>query len=418
MRSRPSVYLLPLLVLSALTGCSGEEGTHLFETIELDGIPTAVNRGGPRFEGELFEYELILTLQEDERAESMVYNSFGFDMDEQGRFYVADSGDPRIAVYDAEGRYLRALGGKGQGPGEFLTLAAPEVHGEVISVVDGRQHRAVLYGTDGELVDTFKLPGGSILSNVRGFAPLEGGRYLFHRLDTPVWPDAGLDAAVNVTVVEADSDTVWSRTTEPVPVFQRVAVDFEGQEQEFQTSIPFGPFPNADFHPDHGLVASDGSGPEVHYLDPYTGVPVRKVRLELPPAYPETQETERVSRGLQDLIDERESLARAMLQAQQKAVEEASGPRAPWTNLHIDEGGYLWLRLPDFEDWVPGGGAVSYRIVSPEGEYLGITTVPPGSGFRKPAHGRLLVKQSDPETGGVSFRVYRIRPRADGFHYP
>lgn len=40
-------------------------------------------------------------------------------MDEDGNFYVLNSGNFRIQVYDRYGKYIKSIGKKGQGPGEF-----------------------------------------------------------------------------------------------------------------------------------------------------------------------------------------------------------------------------------------------------------------------------------------------------------
>jgi hypothetical protein len=40
-------------------------------------------------------------------------------VDKQGDIYVVDDGNTRIQVFDKEGKYLRTIGRRGQGPGEF-----------------------------------------------------------------------------------------------------------------------------------------------------------------------------------------------------------------------------------------------------------------------------------------------------------
>jgi len=43
-------------------------------------------------------------------------------LDSEGRVYVADTGGSRVQVYDAEGKYLRTVGGVGDSPGRFARL--------------------------------------------------------------------------------------------------------------------------------------------------------------------------------------------------------------------------------------------------------------------------------------------------------
>ncbi len=85
-----------------------------------DGIPTALTTGGPRFDDELFEYEQILTLdQDDTNPEYLLTRPSLFMMGEKGRFYAMDTSQHRIAVFDADGQGVGSLGRAGSGPGEF-----------------------------------------------------------------------------------------------------------------------------------------------------------------------------------------------------------------------------------------------------------------------------------------------------------
>ena len=89
----------PLLLILYLTCCSPDHETrHSFIVEEIEGVLTAVNRGGPKYLDPLFSYEEVLTLQqtEDETA-SLLYLPSVILMDEEGFFYIQDSGNYRIA---------------------------------------------------------------------------------------------------------------------------------------------------------------------------------------------------------------------------------------------------------------------------------------------------------------------------------
>ena len=416
--------LLPVLTgvlsIGLLSACSADRsGKHAFSIALEAGIPVAVSTGGPRYAEELFAYDLLLILREDEREQSLLNRPGGFTMDEAGRFYVADTGNDRIAVFGPDGRYERSFGRQGQGPGEFESVGVPVVRDGIVTTVDGSRHRVVRYRTDGTLFEDRRLPGGDLVSNVRGFAEPAPGHSLLHRFDTAVWPARGDDAAVTVTVWAAGGDTLWSHTTERVPLWTYETVTVEGEEMELMTSIPFAPYPDAAFSPVYGLVMSSGAGPELEYRDLLTGAVTRRVRLELQPEAPTAEEKERIQTALREQIEASDiPLLQGMLEAQRKAFDDMPAAKAAWTNIQLDEAGYLWLRLPDFSDFIPGNNAVAYRIVSPEGEYLGLTTVPPSDQFRRSCRGRFLLRREDEETGAVELCVYAIRPLARGLAYP
>ena len=92
--------------------------------------------------------------------------------------------------------------------------------------------------------------------------------------------------------------------------------------------------------------------------------------------------------------------------------------KAPWTEVEIDDSGFIWLLMP-----LPSLMAASddttrsFRIISPEGEYLGITTRPKG-GAQSLAYGKILLQTTDPETSEHLLMVYRIHPAVEGLEYP
>jgi len=56
-------------------------------------------------------------------------------------------------------------------------------------------------------------------------------------------------------------------------------------------------------------------------------------------------------------------------------------------------------------------------VISPDGEYLGITKPPMGR-ITEIAGGKLLQNNRDPETGEATLLVYDIRPIVRGLDYP
>ena len=75
------------------------------------------------------------------------------------RIYVVDSQVPAVRVYDHEGSFVRNLGGKGQGPGEytFPTIVAADEDGRVFLVVLNAR-RINVYDATGEIADTWPFP--------------------------------------------------------------------------------------------------------------------------------------------------------------------------------------------------------------------------------------------------------------------
>ncbi len=155
-----SLSVLSILIgLVVIPGCGRARiGEHTFREFMEDGVLVAASTGGPLFEGELFRYEEVVTLQQEaDRPESLLHGRTGFAwdepgflMDEDGRFFVGDRGSARIAVFDQAGQFERSIGRQGQGPGEWGDSF------EVYGVTDQRRARDLRSGTS----PNYLLPNG------------------------------------------------------------------------------------------------------------------------------------------------------------------------------------------------------------------------------------------------------------------
>jgi hypothetical protein len=71
-------------------------------------------------------------------------------VDDADRIYVADWKASRIKIFDKNGLYLKTLGRKGQGPGEFDSINSLQIidHNKLV-VFDGHQRRLSFFNLDG-----------------------------------------------------------------------------------------------------------------------------------------------------------------------------------------------------------------------------------------------------------------------------
>lgn len=75
--------------------------------------------------------------------------------DSRGNIYILDGTSQEIQVFDAEGGYLRTLGGRGQGPGEFREALGPAIaQGDTLWVADGLAPRYSIFAPDGTFIGT------------------------------------------------------------------------------------------------------------------------------------------------------------------------------------------------------------------------------------------------------------------------
>lgn len=87
-----------------------------------------------------------------------------------GRLVVLNGGGLDVRFYDAAGRFLHAVGGPGEGPGEFRRFArAFGGPGDAVFVYDGDLNRVTRISPDGAVVDVVKMDiAGMPLSYMSG----------------------------------------------------------------------------------------------------------------------------------------------------------------------------------------------------------------------------------------------------------
>lgn len=91
------------------------------------------------------------------------YEQIRVDADGAGNIYVLDGGNVRVQVFDSEGRWLRSIGGEGEGPGEFKMPARLSVNaGGQCAVFDMATMRVSVFEASGELAQDV-VPGRPVV---------------------------------------------------------------------------------------------------------------------------------------------------------------------------------------------------------------------------------------------------------------
>ena len=111
-----ALFLAAFIILASFGGQRAEWKGKI--DIE-NGIKVIKNPGEPLYGEIKFELEEDLNIGNEEDENYMFYKGGSIDVDSYGNIFVLDTGNYRIQKYDERGNYLRTIGRKGQGPGEF-----------------------------------------------------------------------------------------------------------------------------------------------------------------------------------------------------------------------------------------------------------------------------------------------------------
>ncbi len=374
--------------------------------------------GGPRYDGELFNYEKVREVRGDTTNEaSLVYNGLGLRLDEDGNLFIADRGNDRIAMFDPDGRFVRGFGREGEGPGEFRWVDILEVRDGIVSAWDNQLDRTTRFRIDGTLLDVTTVPrGGSTFGSMMTssmYVEESGHRVLLNR--EGFRGDGTMQAEAVVT--DGASDTLWTVSTPSLLCRYQVSLSTAGRTMGALVPIEYSPRPVIVYAPALGIVVSDGDKPELTLYD-LEGTIVRRIRIDMPPERVTGAERARIINDFDRQIAEAPENRVDRLKAYKEALQIAE-VKSSWTSLKVDDYGFFWLEIPESSVDRREAGGILWRILSPEGEYLGDTRWPPMIFPRTSVTwGHLAFWDDDEETGEEFPVIYRIRPAVRGLDYP
>lgn len=414
--SLPSAFLLISLIVLSACSSPDPDTRHRFTIRTEDGIEVATTIGGPKYEGDLFTYEKVLEIRGDPgNEESLIFRALSLKLDEEGNLYVGDRGNGRVAMFDREGRFVRGYGREGDGPGEFRSVEILSIRDEILSVYDLRAVRTTRFHIDGTLLDVTTIPtvGRSLgFQRFVGMYLEEGGRKVLVQKS-----DSGNGTAqFNAAVVGADFDTLWSVSTPRLQARYSVPMPASMGFGGVIVPIEYGPLPVMVYAPVYGLLVSDGDKSEFTWYD-LDGHISRRVVIEMVQEDVTATDRARIRGDHERMIAEAPDWRKDELRARKDALQ-FSDRKPYWTAIQVDEYGYTWLKVTESTVDRREAGGILYRVLSPEGEYLGVTRWPTERANCWVTQGHLAFWEDDAETGDSFPVLYRLSPAVRGLKYP
>ena len=145
--------LAPVLVV-LLCGCRQDSGQWKGKIEHHNGVAVVKNPIDPIHGAEIFSLEDELSIGASEGPDEYMFSRIqDLDADDDGNIYALDQKESHIKVFDKEGRYVRTIGQRGQGPGElgsayFFSLTSQK-H---LIVEDVSSRRMVLFTLEGQFI--------------------------------------------------------------------------------------------------------------------------------------------------------------------------------------------------------------------------------------------------------------------------
>lgn len=318
----------------------------------------------------LYTIALDLTIGELDGPEEYVLFPTSVSADGEGRIFVSNQREGEVRIFDAQGRYLRRFGRRGNGPGEFNSNSWGWFHvrpvaGQRLTVEDLPRLR--IFDAQGAYLSSFDLlsvlvGGERRYARSRGIVWLPEMERIVARW-SPVLPEGGVGESV---VLLSDSLTVLLE----LPAREVTGGSFEGEG--WSLTLPHGP----DYEwalAGNRILAWGVSGEyRIDLYDLERGQWVRVV-FPLPPdpvtrddiqAYKDDFLSQRWVRGQEEIWEPR--LNRA----------EYPATKPYFAGILGDDEGRIWVQRyspipgPDGEDWI------RYDLFDGDGRWLGVVDSP------------------------------------------
>ena len=118
---------------------------------ERDGIVVVQNPVDPVYRNAALSFSEELCIGREDAGEEHLFSEIGgLDVDDEGRIYVINSRDANVRIFDRDGVFLKAVGRKGQGPGEMEMPVFVQIEaGREIFIVDYSGQRGLFFTLDG-----------------------------------------------------------------------------------------------------------------------------------------------------------------------------------------------------------------------------------------------------------------------------
>jgi len=149
------VLIVLFLSVSIMIVSFGGQKTKWKGKVEVeDGVKVIKNPREPLYGEIKFELEEDLSIGNEDDENYLFYGVGDIQVDKDGNIYVLDSRNHRLQVFDKNGNYLRTIGKKGQGPGEFNVPTHLQLDDETGNIfVTDRSRTIVIFEKEGKYID-------------------------------------------------------------------------------------------------------------------------------------------------------------------------------------------------------------------------------------------------------------------------
>lgn len=288
-----------------------------------------------------------------------------------GGLIVAEGSTAELRVYTDSGRYLRSIGRRGEGPGEFIGLGLVRTYrGDSLLAYDYQLRRISIFDRDGRFGRAVNLhPPDGTFPDIEG-ATLDGG---FIGLSNEFPSGAIKSGTVRnpMRLFRFGPEGELVDTLGAFPGYETGIYNETNGNNHMRISftIPFGHQTSVAVRPAETLVGANDSY-EIRTYDAQGDIR-RILRREIPPV-PVTKQMIETVNAEEDAQNPRPDPASRERVAKLRAVIVYPRTLPAFRDFHVDDSGYLWVRSFN----APGDSIPRFTVFDSTGQMLGDVEAP------------------------------------------
>jgi len=156
MKARSIIILLVILFVLVIPAISQQKASWKGTVEYENGVEVIKNPNEPQYGEITFELVEDLLIEDKDGKDYFFQWICDVNVDSDGKIYVLDRQQHKAYIFDKLGNYIKAIGGKGQGPGEFNTPTRIVIDGgDRINVLENR--RLHLFDNKADFVESINF---------------------------------------------------------------------------------------------------------------------------------------------------------------------------------------------------------------------------------------------------------------------